>query len=161
MGFHIDYRGETKAAGINYVVTVEGLGTDERLDLRLAGTTADGAVLAEGVLTLPPGGMAPVRKLLKQALDAIGKLDPPARAARPGNANQPWTTEQDDKLREEWLAAPPETPAVQLIRELAEARQRTAAAIRARVVQVGCDPDLPGRPLGEAAAELLGPRYRV
>lgn len=159
MGFHIDYRGETKAAGISYVVTVEGFGTDERLDLRMAGTTAEGAVLAEGALTLPPGGMAPVAGLLKQALDAIGKLDPPAKPARPGNANRRWTTEQDEQLREEWLAATPETPAVQFIRDLALARERSATAIRSRLPRLGCDPDVPGRPLGADAAALLGPRY--
>jgi hypothetical protein len=159
MGFHVDYRGETKAAGINYVVTVEGLGTDERLDLHLAGTTAEGAVLAEGTLRLPPGGMAPAAKLLKQALDAIGKLDPPKRPGRPVNANRPWTTEQDALLREEWLAATPVTPAAQIIRELAQTRQRSATAIRARLPHLGCDPDVPGRTLSDQAAELLGPRY--
>lgn len=156
MGFHIDYRGETKAAGINYVVTVQGASTDERLDLRLAGATDDGAVLAEGALMLPTGSSTPVTRLLKQAFDAITRLDPgPARAGQPANAYQPWTSEQDDELRAAWLAAAPRGPATGLIRELAKARQRSVTSIRARLANLGCDPDVPGRELGEEAAELL------
>src|ERR1044072_7532696 len=127
MGFHIDYRGETKAAGINYVVTVSGASTDERLDLHLAGATEDGAVLAEGALTLPTGSSTPVTRLLKQAFDAITKLESP-RPARLANAYQPWTGEQDEELRAAWLAAAPGGGANGLSRELDKARQRAGSA---------------------------------
>jgi hypothetical protein len=158
MGFHIDYRGETKAAGINYVVTVKALGSEERLALQLAGATEDGKVLAEGELTMPPGGMTSVARLLKQALDAVTRLDS-GRSKRPSNAYQPWTTEQDEQVRAAWLAASPRSPAIALIRELAESLQRTPTAIRARLPHLGCDPDVPGRELGDSASELLS-RYR-
>jgi hypothetical protein len=158
MGFHIDYRGETKAAGINYVVTVKALSDEERLALQLAGATADGTVLAEGELSMPSGGMTPVARLLKQALDAVTKLDT-SRAPRPANAYQPWTSEQDEEVRAAWLAASPRSPVTGLIRELAGSLQRSPTAIRARLPHVGCDPDVPGRELGDAAGELLT-RYR-
>ncbi|TDQ04899.1 hypothetical protein [Labedaea rhizosphaerae] len=159
MGFHIDYRGETKAAGINYVVTVKALSSEERLALYLAGATDDGKVLAEGELSMPPGGMTPVARLLKQALDAVTRLDSRGAAARPANAYQPWTAEQDEEVRAAWLAASPRSPATPLIRELAESLKRSPTAIRARLPHVGCDPDVPGRELGDSAGELLT-RYR-
>ena len=158
MGFHIDYRGETKAAGINYVVTVKALSSEERLALHLAGATEDGKVLAEGELSMPPGGMTPVAKLLKQALDAVARLDS-GRASRPANAYQPWTHDHDEEVRAAWLAASPRSPAITLIRELAEKLKRTPTAIRSRLPHVGCDPDVPGRELGDTAGELLT-RYR-
>jgi hypothetical protein len=71
------------------------------------------------------------------------------RPPRPGapNSRQPWSTEQDELVRDTWLAVPSTTPADEVIGELAGRLGRSRGSIRARVARTGCDPDVPGRTL--------------
>lgn len=136
---------------------------DPDLVMELTGTDTSGAMVAEGTLRLPLDAGATVGKLLAQVLDALGRLGaPPPRSprARPANANQPWTDDLDADLRATWLNATPDTPTTDLIRTLARDHQRSATSIRARLARIGCDPDVPGRPLSPEAAAVLGVQGR-
>ncbi|MEV0677950.1 hypothetical protein AB0I60_15680 [Actinosynnema sp. NPDC050436] len=136
---------------------------DPDLFVEVSGTDASGLLVAEGTLRLPADAGGAVGKLLNQVLDALGRLGaPPPRGGRqaPANANQPWTRELDDELRDHWLAATPGTPAADLIRALAKRQERSTTSIRSRLPRVGCDPDVAGRPLSPEAAQLLGVQGR-
>ncbi|WP_156893277.1 hypothetical protein [Actinokineospora enzanensis] len=153
MGFNLEYT--SKRHDISYALTVTA-NDDGDLGLDLAGHDHTGTLVAEGALSLPPGGAAETARLLREALDAISHFE--GRRARrfTGNANQRWTAEQDGALREAWLARPASAPAGEVIRALAGERLRSPAAIRARLPRVGCDPDVAGRLLTAATAELVG-----
>ncbi|CCH28548.1 hypothetical protein ABZ816_35200 [Actinosynnema sp. NPDC047251] len=136
---------------------------DPDLFVEVSGTDTSGLLVAEGNLRLPAGAGSSVGKLLGQVLDALGKLGaPPPRGGRhrPANANQPWTDELDEDLRDTWLAASPGAPAADLIRAIAKQQERSPASIRSRLARVGCDPDIAGRPLSPEAAHLLGVQGR-
>ncbi|WP_157440485.1 hypothetical protein [Actinokineospora inagensis] len=150
MAFNLEYT--SKRQGVSYALTVSAH-DDGDLDIEVAARDGRGVVVAEGSLRLPPGGAAETAKLLREALVAITAFE----GRRPvGNANQPWSAEQDSTLREAWLARSPATPAPDVIRELAAERKRSPAAIRARLPRVGCDPDVAGRLLTEATVTLVG-----
>lgn len=137
------------------VSTLDGGG----MTVALTGAAETGDQVAEGALRLPPGGATEAARLLHQALTAMATLEGrrrPRRAGSAPNSHAPWTPDQDAALREDWLAHPATTPSSAAIRELAAARQRSPAAIRARLARIGCDPDVPGRLLTEEAAALLG-----
>ncbi|GAA2988992.1 hypothetical protein [Actinokineospora diospyrosa] len=151
MAFNLEYT--SKRQDISYTLTVTA-DVDGDLAIELTGKDDDSVLLAQGNLQLPPGGAAETAKLLRDALVAVSALDTKRRST--GNAHQPWSAEQDSTLREAWLAHPPTRPAAEVIRELAEHRRRSAAAIRARLPRVGCDPDVTGRLLTETTAALVG-----
>ncbi|MBP2334043.1 hypothetical protein JOF41_000221 [Saccharothrix coeruleofusca] len=135
---------------------------DPDLVVRLSGSDLSGALVAEGELRLPAEAGSAVGKVLGQVLDAMAKLGAPRPAARsrPANANQPWTADLDDDLRTAWLAAEPDAPTADLIRGIALRMERSPTSIRSRLARVGCDPDVPGRPLSAEAAAVLGVRGR-
>ncbi|PPK65905.1 hypothetical protein V5P93_000202 [Actinokineospora auranticolor] len=153
MTFNLEY--QSKRQDVLYTLTVT---TDDsgELGIGLTGADPDGTVVAEGILRLPPGGATETAKLLRESLDAISGFEGRRTRRKTGNSHQPWTIEQDTTLREAWLSHPPSTQAPELIRELAEDRARTPAAIRARLPRVGCDPDVPGRLLTKESAALVG-----
>ncbi|MBM7771292.1 hypothetical protein JOD54_001496 [Actinokineospora baliensis] len=151
MTFNLEYTSTRQ--DISYTLTVTA-DADGDLAIDVSGKGDDGTLLAQGNLRLPPGGAAEAAKLLRESLVAIAALDTKRRTT--GNANQPWSAEQDTTLREAWLAHPPTKQAAEAIRELAEQRQRSVAAIRARLPRVGCDPDVTGRLLTETSAALVG-----
>ncbi|WP_143219242.1 hypothetical protein [Actinokineospora bangkokensis] len=136
------------------------LTTDEdgNTAVELTGVDAEGTRVAEGSLTLPPGGAAPCARLLTQSLTALSGLRSPRSRKPPtsGNANQRWTAESDAALREAWLSHPPTDPAPEVIRQLASEHERSPAAIRARLARISCDPDVVGRLLNETTAGLVG-----
>ncbi|MET1075867.1 MAG: hypothetical protein ABWY11_24680 [Umezawaea sp.] len=126
--------------------------------LEVLGSDPEGTVVAEGMLRLPVTGGTAVGKMLGRVLDGLSKMGAPPTSAgvKPVNANQPWTPELDEELREAWLnqTAPVSTP--ELIRSLAQRLGRSPSSIRSRLPRAGCDPDVVGRPLSPAAAEVLG-----
>ncbi|NUT49892.1 MAG: hypothetical protein HOV94_21655 [Saccharothrix sp.] len=131
---------------------------DPELSVDLAGVDTAGDLVAEGKLRLPADAGAKIGKLLAQVLEALGKLSGPPTVpskSRPANANQPWTTDLDDGLRADWLAAGADTTTVELIRSIAKRLERSPTSIRSRLARVGCDPDVPGRALSEEAAEVF------
>ncbi|GAA3024855.1 hypothetical protein Aglo01_17840 [Actinokineospora globicatena] len=151
MAFNLEYT--SKRQDLSYALTVAA-DDDGEIGIDVIAKDDHGGVAAEGTLRLPPGGAAETAKLLREALVAITALENKRRVV--GNANQPWSAEQDSTLREAWLAHPPSRSATEVIRELATLRQRSPAAIRARLPRVGCDPDVSGRLLTEASAAIVG-----
>ncbi len=153
MAFTLEYT--SKRHDVTYAMTIAAADGGE-LGIELVGADEHGAVVAEGSLRLPPGGATETAKLLREALAAIAGFEGRRVRRSAGNANQPWTADLDTALREAWLAQPPTTPATELIRALAAERERTPAAIRARLPRLGCDPDVSGRLLTEETATLIG-----
>jgi hypothetical protein len=146
------YHNEIKLGEVNYRLSAT-TDSSESLVLDLLGSLDSGEVIADGRLRLPVEGGAAVGKLLSRVLGAHTRLR--ARTSRYANANQPWSDELDATLRTTWLT-PSDAPAPTLIRSIADDMQRSPTAIRARLPRVGCDPDVPGRELSQAAATLLG-----
>jgi hypothetical protein len=121
------------------------------------GADLDGAVVAEGMLRLPVSGGTAVGKMLGRVLDGLTKLGaPPTPRPQPANANQPWTDDLDEELRHAWLDEASPMSTADLIKALAQRMGRSPTSIRSRLARVGCDPDVVGRPLSSAAAEVLG-----
>ena len=131
---------------------------DPDLSVDLAGVDGSGVLVAEGTIRLPSEAGAKIGKLLAQVLEALGRLstaNTPSSRDRPANANQPWTQDLDDGLRADWLAATTDTPTAELIRSIAKRLERSPTSIRSRLAKVGCDPDVPGRPLSAEAAAVF------
>ncbi|WP_434449466.1 hypothetical protein [Lentzea sp. E54] len=146
------FQNEIKLGQVNYRLSAT-TDSEESLVLDLLGSLDSGEVIADGRLRLPVEGGATIGKLLSRVLGAHTRLR--SRPTRHANANQPWTESLDTELRTAWLS-PADSTAPELIRSLADAMQRSATAIRARLPRVGCDPDVPGRELSPVAAVLLG-----
>ncbi|SDC73296.1 hypothetical protein [Actinokineospora iranica] len=153
MAFNLEYT--SKHRDVTYAMTVVA-DDDGELGIELLGANDRGTVVAEGALRLPPGGATETAKLLREALGAIAGFEGKRIRQSVGNANQRWTRDQDITLREAWLSHPPTAPATEVIRTLAAERERTPAAIRARLPRLGCDPDVTGRVLTEETAALVG-----
>lgn len=130
---------------------------DGQLVLDLHGADDTGGTVADGSLRLPLSATAEATRLLTRALTAVGTLGggPRKRGTAP-NSHAPWTPDQDAALRADWLAEPHTTPVASAIRAMAAARERSPGSIRARLSRLGCDPDVPGRTLDQATAELIG-----
>lgn len=128
---------------------------DGQLTLDLHGASDTDGTVADGSLRLPVAASAETARLLTRALTAVGALGPRKRGTAP-NSHAPWTPDQDTALRADWLAHSESTPATTAIRALATARQRSPGSIRARLSRLGCDPDVPGRLLTSATADLIG-----
>ncbi|MDQ3404833.1 MAG: hypothetical protein M3548_15825 [Actinomycetota bacterium] len=154
MAFTMEYTGTHRDVTYALTVATDSDSTDVGLDL--LGTDSEGQVVAEGSLRLPAGGATETAALLNQALTAIATLEGKRPRKRVGNSFAPWTPPQDKALYDDWLRQRPDTPATTAIRELATTRQRSPAAIRARLARIGCDPDVAGRLLSPEAAELVG-----
>lgn len=154
MAFTLEYTSTQRE--ITYAMTVTAQEGSGALSIELLGADVEGTVVADGSMTLPPGGATEAARLLRQALDAIAGFEHKRVRRRAGNSHQPWTSEQDAVLREAWLAGSPVDPAAGVIRALAAERERSPAAIRARLARLGCDPDVTGRLLTEQTAELVG-----
>lgn len=143
---------------MEYMSTVHGVTyalTASPTSLELIGAAENGDIVAEGTIRLPPGGATEAAGLVRQALATIAIFEGKARP-RVANSHARWTPDDDDSLRTDWLAEPSSTPATVAIREMAKSRQRSPAAIRARLGRIGCDPDVAGRLLSAETAELLG-----
>ncbi|MGQ0839690.1 hypothetical protein [Actinokineospora sp.] len=153
MTFTMEYT--SKLRDITYALTIAAQDGGD-LGLDLVGADDAGSIVAEGTLRLPAGGATETAKLMQQALTAISTFEGRRVRRRVGNSHAPWTSEQDTALRVEWLTLATHTPATSAIRELAAARERSPAAIRARLARVGCDPDVAGRLLTQETAELVG-----
>lgn len=78
----------------------------------------------------------------------------PAPTPRPSRAYQPWEQDEEEKLREMWLAADPGTDRSELMRQIAEGLERPPGGILMRLTVVGCDPARPGRRRFEPDDEL-------
>jgi hypothetical protein len=151
MAFTMEYA--STVHGVTYALTATNDGTS--IDLELLG--ADGTeIVAEGTIRLPPGGATAAALLVQRALTAIATFEGKRVRQRIGNSHARWTPTDDADLRAEWLTQVATTPATSAIRALATARQRSPAAIRARLARLGCDPDVAGRLLAPEAAEVLG-----
>lgn len=83
----------------------------------------------------------------------------PPKPGEPPNARASWTPELKAALREEWLAADPAEPAETLREDIATRSGRTSIAIRARLLQLRCDPEKPGRRCDEERAAYLKQVY--
>ncbi|WP_156758499.1 hypothetical protein [Actinokineospora pegani] len=153
MTFTMEYTSTARDTTYTLTVTADA---DGALEIDLRGDDPAGSTVAEGTLALPPGGATEAARLLHQSLTAIAAFEGRRVRRSVGNANQRWTADADATLREAWLAHDPATPAVEVIRALATAHQRSPAAIRARLPRLGCDPDVTGRLLTESTASLLG-----
>ncbi|MGW5050702.1 hypothetical protein [Actinokineospora sp. NPDC004072] len=125
------------------------------LTLDLHGASPDGDV-ASGTIRLPVTGSAEAARLITRALTAASAFDGTRKRGTAPNSHAPWTLDQDTALRADWEAYPESTKAATAIRELAAARQRSSASIRARLSRIGCDPDVPGRLLTPETATLIG-----
>ncbi|SDM97567.1 hypothetical protein SAMN04489726_4280 [Allokutzneria albata] len=161
MAISLDYQGDVRAGDCTFAVRAR-IGEAEHVAIELTGTDSDGDSIAAGELVLPADGLAPCGQLLSEVMEALSRLHDPRRNRKRGartaaNANAPWTPELDGQLREHWLArgADP-TAGAAVIGELSDRFGRSRSSIRARLVKVGCDPDVPGRRLssvdGDAGA---------
>ena len=153
MAFTLEHT--STAQDITYTLRVT-TDDDGALAVKISGADAAGTPVAEGSLTLPPGGAMPCARLIHQSLSAISGFKTPRSKRSVGNANQRWTAEADAALREAWLSHPPTDAATAVIRELATAHERSPAAIRARLPRLSCDPDVVGRLLSEVTAPIVG-----
>ncbi|GAA2669899.1 hypothetical protein GCM10010412_048590 [Nonomuraea recticatena] len=114
-------------------------------EVEVRGADANGEQIAEMRGTLPVGDLALVLQLLTSGAAAL--KEPGSRSVRPleerriehPNASQPWTAEDDQRLKE--LAALPEAS----IGGLAEQLGRSSGSIRARLPRVGVTRELPSR----------------
>ncbi|WP_436493212.1 hypothetical protein [Actinokineospora sp. HUAS TT18] len=152
MAFTMEYT--STVHGVTYALTAVDNGA--AVDLDLVGTGDAGEIVAEGQVRLPPGGATAAAGLIRTALTAIATFEGRRPRTRVGNSHARWTQPDDESLRTDWLSYPPSTPATTAIRELAAARKRSSAAIRARLGRVGCDPDVAGRLLTAETASLVG-----
>lgn len=146
------FHNEIKLGDINYRLSAI-VDSEVSLVIDLLGTTEAGEVVADGRFRLPVDGGSTIGKLLSRVLSAHTRLR--SRPSRHANANAPWTQSLDDEVRETWLR-PGSEGAVERINGLSARMERSKTAIRARLVKVGCDPDVAGRELSETAAALLG-----
>ncbi|WP_154676326.1 hypothetical protein [Amycolatopsis benzoatilytica] len=77
------------------------------------------------------------------------------RPGGPARSHASWTSDQEAKLREQWLAADSNTVPGVVHDLLAEQHGRSAGAIRSRLIKLQCDIDAPGQSCTpERAAEL-------
>lgn len=149
------YTNELRVGDVTYTVQAH-TDTSDMLELQLVGADAEGEVVADGRMRLPVSGGLTVGRLVGRVLDAHGRLSV-RRKPLAANANQRWTGELDESLRTSWLSSA-EGTAVERIRAIARDMKRSPTAIRARLPRVGCDPDVPGRPLSASAARVMGVR---
>jgi lysophospholipase L1-like esterase len=96
--------------------------------------------------SVPTADLKLITRLLTTAAATLKKAAVPVsptleeRRATHSNSHQPWTDEDDQRLRE--LAAAPGAN----IRDLMEAFGRSRSAIKARLPRVGVHEELPSRP---------------
>ncbi len=157
MAISLDYQGDVHTGDCTFAVRAR-IGDGEHVAIELSGTDLDGDSVATGELVLPAHGLAPCGQLLSEVMEALSRLHDPRKNRKRGartatNANAPWSTEQDARLREHWLADGVDpTAGTVVIGELSELFGRSRSSIRARLVKVGCDPDVPGRRLSSTPA---------
>jgi hypothetical protein len=154
----MDYRDEAQVGEYTYGVSAKtepaGDGELASVAVEFTGADMDGRIVAEGNLLIALEGLADAGSFLLRTLDGLAALHgqrAPRRSAarsrsRPPNAGQPWTEEHGERLRERWMQSPA-TTGHELLGELAEEFGRTRGAVRAQLPRLGCDPDVPGRPL--------------
>ncbi|MER7080804.1 hypothetical protein SAMN02982929_05824 [Saccharopolyspora kobensis] len=155
----MDFHDEIRVGQHTYGVKARGEPASQdqpaSVAVEFAGADADGRVVAEGNLLIAVDGLGDAGAFLTRTLDGLAALHAPwsngrgRSRPRPPNAGRPWTDADGELLRERWLSALGES-AARLAGELAEELGRTRAAVRAQLPRLGCDPDVPGRPLGQA-----------
>ncbi|ALG06142.1 hypothetical protein [Kibdelosporangium phytohabitans] len=143
----VDCSADIQANGRKYTVraaTMPKGGEDsQRVEIALTDRDPAGVATECGSFTLPTDNLAAVGKLINQVLSGLSTLSGRS-AATPANASAPWTKEQDDELLDRWASAGDTHSATALRRILAEHFGRTTGSIRARLLRIGCDPDVPG-----------------
>ncbi|MFD1939582.1 MULTISPECIES: hypothetical protein [Nonomuraea] len=110
--------------------------------VEVTGSDANGEQIAELRGTLPKADLALVVQLLTSGAAALGKMPRTGatveeRRQQHRNSHQPWTDEDDQRLKE--LAAAPGAS----ITGLMEHFGRSRASIEARLPKVGVEPALP------------------
>jgi len=158
----MDFHDEQRIGPHTYAITAGDApradGGPPAVAVRFSGAGEDGAVVAEGQLTIPVAGLADAGTFLARTLTGLAAFHgrrpsrPPGRAP---NAGRPWSAEQGEQLRERWLAAAPGTPAAAVLGELAAELGRSPSAVRAQLPRQGCDPDVPGRALSESSRQVV------
>lgn len=88
-----------------------------------------------------------------------GRRRGPAHPGGRVNSHASWTSDQDFALREEWLTADPGEAAHTLRWNIAARHGRSPGAIRARLLRLRCDPELPGQTCDEQRAAHLKQVY--
>ena len=133
--------------------------------LEFTGAADDGRVVAEGNLLISVDALGDSTAFLGQALEGIGvfcgarprsRAGPGGRGRAP-NSGQRWDSASLGELRRRWMGSSPPTTSAVLTGELAEAFGRSRTSIRAQLARLGCDPDVPGRPLVDVPVEEAVP----
>ncbi|EQD85656.1 hypothetical protein ACFQ0O_06195 [Saccharopolyspora spinosporotrichia] len=122
--------------------------------VEFTGADQDGTIVAEGNLLVAVGGLADTAAFLGRTLEGLATLHgkpkraPRGRSARAPNAGQPWTEQDNERLRTTWMHnGSGATSGSELTGDLAAELGRTRSAIRAQLARLECDPDVPGRVL--------------
>ena len=143
----VDCSADIQANGRTYTVraaTLPPAGDDsQRVEIALTDHDPTGAANQCGSFALPADNLAVVGRLINQVLSGLSTLSGRSGTS-PANASAPWSKEQDDELLERWTSAGDTYSATALRRILAEHFGRTTGSIRARLLRIGCDPDVPG-----------------
>lgn len=159
----MDIRDEQHVGKHLYAINARTAHSDEETPTSVAveftGADPDGRVVAEGNLLISVAALTDSTSFLAQTLDGIAALHgcrPRSRAGprsrgRAANAGQRWDQASADQLWQRWMGSSPPTTASELTAELAEQFGRTRGGIRSQLARLGCDPDVPGRPLASAA----------
>ncbi|WP_188197373.1 hypothetical protein [Nonomuraea sp. SYSU D8015] len=120
--------------GRRYELTLAAVDGD-RVQVDLVAGDADGQLLAEwrSQQPLPSGDLAAIAELLTSGAAALRRSGPTMAERRRvhGNSHQPWTAEEDQRLKD--LAAAPGASIPALMREFGRSR----GAIRARLERLG------------------------
>jgi hypothetical protein len=132
-----------------YDLTVTA-GEDGGLVVEVIGVDTHGEQIGELQGSVPAADLVLISRLLTTAGAALETAAAPGgptleeRRAKHRNSHQPWTEEDDQRLRE--LAAAPGAN----IRDLMEAFGRSRSAIKARLPRVGVHEELPAQAAADA-----------
>lgn len=161
----MDIRDEQHVGKHVYGINAKTQAAEERMPASVAveftGADADGQVIAEGNLLISLDALVDTTAFVEQTLDGIAALHGQRTRNRSGsrsrgrapNAGQRWDQASAEQLWQRWMGSSPPTTAYELTGDLAEHFGRSRSAIRAQLARLGCDPDVPGRPLAHAAVE--------
>ncbi|QUH01132.1 hypothetical protein HUO13_10195 [Saccharopolyspora erythraea] len=154
----MDFRDEVRVGKHTYGVNAMSQSADDdqpaSVAVEFTGADQDGTVVAEGNLLVAVGGLADTAAFLGRTLEGLATLHgkpkraPRGRSARAPNAGQPWTEQENQRLRTTWMHnGSGASSGGELTGDLAAELGRTRSAIRAQLARLECDPDVPGRAL--------------